>query len=175
MHHPERITLATPDARLRLGTHHFGFARGDQGGLLRLDGALELRGNVQVGVGASRMVGEGGRLAIGARSYFSPNTTIVAMNSVEIGEDCAVSWDVQLLDEDFHEVIVDGEVRPTSGPISVGNHVWVGSRATVLKGAVIPDETAVAAGAVVSGQFTETGTVLAGCPAWVVRKNVVWT
>jgi acetyltransferase-like isoleucine patch superfamily enzyme len=109
VHHPERISFRTPDARLRLGTHGFGFARGDQG------------------------------------------------------------------DEDFHEVIVDGEVRPTSGPISIGNHVWIGSRATILKGAVIPDDTAVAAGAVVSGQFTEPGTVLAGCPARMVRKNVVWT
>jgi acetyltransferase-like isoleucine patch superfamily enzyme len=175
VHHPERIALATPDARLRLGTHAFGFARGDQGGLLRLDGELELRGNVQVGVGAGWVVGEGARLSIGARSYFSPNTRIVAMNAISIGDDCAVSWDVQLLDEDFHEVIVDGEVRPTSGPISIGNHVWIGSRATVLKGAVIPDDTAVAAGAVVSGQFTEPGTVLAGCPARPVRKNVVWT
>ena len=175
VHHPERITFATPDARLRLGTHEFGFVRGDQGGLLRVDGELVLRGNVQVGVGAGWVVGEGARLCIGARSYFSPNTTIVAMNSISVGADCAVSWDVQLLDEDFHEVIVDGEVRPTSGPISVGNHVWIGSRATILKGAVIPDDTAVAAGAVVSGQFTETGTVLAGCPARVVRKNVVWT
>jgi acetyltransferase-like isoleucine patch superfamily enzyme len=175
VHHPERITFRTPDARLRLGTHEFGFARGDQGGLLRIDGELELLGNVQVGVGAAWAIGEGGRLSIGARSYFSPNTTIVAMNSISFGEDCAISWDVQLLDEDFHEVIVDGEVRPTSGPISIGNHVWIGSRATILKGAVIPDDTAVAAGAVVSGQFTETGTVLAGCPARMVRKNVVWT
>jgi acetyltransferase-like isoleucine patch superfamily enzyme len=175
VHHPERISFRTPDARLRLGTHQFGFARGDQGGLLRVDGELELLGNVQVGVGAAWAIGEGGTLSIGARSYFSPNTTIVAMNSISIGEDCAISWDVQLLDEDFHEVIVDGEVRPTSGPISIGNHVWIGSRATILKGAVIPDDTAVAAGAVVSGQFTEPGTVLAGCPARMVRKNVVWT
>ncbi|MCD2195405.1 acyltransferase [Actinomycetospora endophytica] len=175
VHHPERITLATPDARLRLGTHEFGFARGDQGGLLRVDGELELRGNVQVGVGAGWVIGENGRMSIGARTYFSPNTRVVAMNSISIGDDCAISWDVQLLDEDFHEVIVGGEIRSTSGPISIGNHVWIGSRATVLKGAVIPDDTAVAAGAVVSGRFTEPGTVLAGCPARPVRKNVVWT
>src|ERR1700761_4207697 len=69
VHHPERITFATPDARLRLGTHEFGFARGDQGGLLRIDGELELRGNVQVGVGAAWAIGEGARMSIGARSY----------------------------------------------------------------------------------------------------------
>ena len=32
-----------------------------------------------------------------------------------------------------------------------------------------------ASGAVVSGVFTETGTVLAGCPAKVVRRGTVWT
>ncbi|MCD2185834.1 acyltransferase [Actinomycetospora soli] len=173
--HRDRIHLATPDARLRLGTHPFGFARGDQGGLLRLDGDLELSGNVQVGVGAAWTVGEGARLVIGARTYFSPNTRIVAMNGITVGTDCAISWDVQLLDEDFHEVIVDGDVRATGAPISIGNHVWIGSRATVLKGSVIPDDTSVASGAVVAGVFTEPGTVLAGCPAKVVRRNVVWT
>lgn len=130
---------------------------------------------MQVGVGASWVVGEGARVVVGARTYFSPDTRIVAMNGITVGDDCAISWDVQLLDEDFHEVIVDGEARPTGAPISIGDHVWIGSRATVHKGAVIPDDTTIASGTVVSGVFTETGTVLAGCPAKVVRRGTVWT
>jgi hypothetical protein len=77
VHHPERISFATPDARLSLGTHEFGFARGDQGGLLRIDGELELRGNVQVGVGAAWAIGEGarGRSAPAATSPRTPRSS----------------------------------------------------------------------------------------------------
>ena len=57
--------------------------------------------------------------------------------------------------------------------IKIGNHVWIGTSAIILKGSVIRENSIVAAGAIVSGEFPPNS-VIAGNPAKVVKKNVVW-
>ena len=58
--------------------------------------------------------------------------------------------------------------------IEIGDHVWLGTRVLVLKGARIGSGTVVGAGSIVAG--TLPSDVLAvGSPAKVVRENVVWT
>ena len=52
--------------------------------------------------------------------------------------------------------------------------VWLGLRAIVSKGASIPDDSIVGAGAFVNKSFEEPGIVLAGSPAKVVRQNITW-
>jgi acetyltransferase-like isoleucine patch superfamily enzyme len=92
------------------------------------------------------------------------------MNSISIGEDCAISWDVQFIDSDQHSI--DGAGGPA--PIIVGNHVWIGQRATILKGVRIGDGAAVAAGSVVTKDVA-AGTVVGGVPAKVIKTGVTWS
>lgn len=54
-------------------------------------------------------------------------------------------------------------------PIKIGNHVWIGSNATVLAGVTIGDWSVVAAGAVVTKDVSPM-TVVGGIPARVIRK-----
>lgn len=53
-------------------------------------------------------------------------------------------------------------------PITIGNHVWVGSNATVLPGVNIGDWAVVAAGAVVT-KDVPAYTVVGGIPAKVLK------
>jgi acetyltransferase-like isoleucine patch superfamily enzyme len=73
-------------------------------------------------------------------------------------------------DSDNH--LLDGRDR-RSAPIRIGDHVWIGLRATILKGVTIGDGAVVAAGALVIHDVPP-GALVGGVPARVIRENVTW-
>ena len=60
-----------------------------------------------------------------------------------------------------------------SRPIIIGDKVWIGMRATILKGVVIGDGAIIAAGAVVTKDVSP-GTLVGGVPAKLIKKDVIW-
>lgn len=160
---------------LLLGVVPFGFVDQRAGGMLRVDGALHVRGGAAVGAGAGWTISAGAHVEIGNQTYFSPRTMLLSSTAITIGAGCAIAWDVQIMDDDWHDLIIDGLPRPRPVPVVIGDDVWIASRVTILKGSVIPDGCVVAAGSVVTGRFDEPGCLLAGSPARVARKGVKWT
>jgi acetyltransferase-like isoleucine patch superfamily enzyme len=57
--------------------------------------------------------------------------------------------------------------------VRIGDHVWIGARAAVLKGVTIGDGAIVAAGAMVTHDVPARALV-AGVPARLVREGVEW-
>jgi acetyltransferase-like isoleucine patch superfamily enzyme len=86
-----------------------------------------------------------------------------------VGADCAISWDVTITDSDEHWQHHVEMVQP----VRIGDHVWIGARAAVLKGVTIGDGAIVAAGAVVVDDVP-AGALAAGVPARIVREGVEW-
>ncbi|HEI3816188.1 TPA: acyltransferase, partial [Escherichia coli] len=70
--------------------------------------------------------------------------------------------------------IDNNKVLNASKPIILGDHVWVGAKATFLKGTVIPNNSIIGTGSIVSKEFTEQFTAIAGIPAEVVKTGVNW-
>lgn len=112
--------------------------------------------NSEVGlVGTRILVGRSGVLKIGDNVGMS-NATIVAQESVTIGDNVMIGGGVQIFDTNFHST--DASVR-TSGketpndvkkkPVVIGNNVFIGTNAIICKGVVIPDEAIIPAGSVV--------------------------
>lgn len=139
-----------------------------------MSGRLLLGTGTTIGAGCRIYVGSGATLQIGDRSYLNPQTLIHCTDGVEIGRDCAISWRVQILDNDLHDLAYDGR-RSSSRGVSIGDRVWIGAGALILPGARIPSGTVVAAGAVVCRDVDEAASLVAGVPARVVRRNVSWT
>lgn len=167
--------LVGRSARLTLGTLPYGFASGRDEGLLRIRGTMRIEGRVAIGVGARIDVGPDALLDIGRDSYLSPFAKLIASESITIGADCAIGWNVQILDDDQHLFERrDGSTVRTS-PVVIGDSVWIGSGAMVFKGVRIADGCVVAGGAVVTRSVTEPGSLVAGNPARVVRTGVRWT
>ena len=109
-------------------------------------------------------------LTIGDGTFVNHRTELVAHERVTIGRDCLIAWDVLVLDSDSHSV--DG--APHTAPVRIGDRVWIGCRATVLKGVTVGDGAVVAAGSVVVSDVPARSLV-AGNPARVVREDVTWS
>jgi acetyltransferase-like isoleucine patch superfamily enzyme len=105
------------------------------------------------------------------RSFLNRRTEIIAAESVSIGDDCAISWDVLVTDTDYHSLTPQ---KARTAPVVIGNRVWIGARASILKGVTIGDGAVVAAGAVVTKNVPPR-TLVGGCPAVVIASDVSWS
>lgn len=96
---------------------------------------------------------------------------------VSIGKDCMFSYGIIIRVSDGHTIFSteDSSIlnRPKVG-VTIGDHVWVGMRASILKDVTIPNNTIIGAGSLVNKSFTEENTIIAGTPAKVIKKNVNW-
>lgn len=95
--------------------------------------------------------------------------------SITIGKDCMISTLVYLSVSDIHPIYDrdTGERLNPAASVQIGDHVWLGLRSMIMKGADIGSGAVVAAAAVVSGKVPPN-TIVAGTPARVVRENVEW-
>lgn len=171
----ERITVVDGGA-LRIGLGAFGLTSRADTSVVRVREGAELlcEGIVSLQRGV-RVVVDGGRLTIGhATNVNGLGTRVLCAEAITIGAHCTLSWDVQLLDNDFHAVTVDGVERPSVAPVVIGDRVWIGTRAVVLKGVTVGDGAVIAAGAVVTSDVP-AGAVVAGVPAKVVGRADSWS
>jgi carbonic anhydrase/acetyltransferase-like protein (isoleucine patch superfamily) len=119
--------------------------------------------------GSSVEVVPGARLNLGG-GYANQGASITCFEEISIGRDVAIGPEVMIRDSDSH--IITGSTRGSTAPITIGDRVWIGARALVLKGVTIGDGAIVAAGAVVT-RDVEAGTLVAGVPARYVR-HATW-
>lgn len=143
--------------RLRLG----------RGSSLTTSGWVVLASGVYLNAAANASV------HLGGGTYVSLSSRLLVEQELWIGRDCAISWDVLITDSDYHYLEVRGEPRSMTAPIRLGDRVWVGARAVILKGVTIGAGTVVAAGAVVTRSVPDRSLV-AGTPARVIRTDVTW-
>lgn len=101
-------------------------------------------------------VWRGGRIVIGTGTYLNRNTEIIAQQEVRIGCQCKIAWDVVIMDTDMHGI---GDAPPTAQPVIIGDDVWIGCRALILKGVHIGDHAVIGAGAIVTHDVPPGGIV----------------
>ncbi|MCB9188183.1 MAG: acyltransferase [Flavobacteriales bacterium] len=159
---------------LWLGIHYRGFENSSDIGKLNIQGKLICPGEFKIGKGSRISVDKGAIVALGKYGYINSNTQIIISEGLTIGDRCAIAWNCQFLDNDFHELSIDGVFRKKSAPISIGDHVWIGSNVKIYKGVKIPSNCVVASDSVVKGVFEEENCLIAGNPAKIVRRNISW-
>jgi len=170
----ERITFE-PGAELLVGLGSFGLTSAADTSVIRVRPGASFHVGGRVGLQRGvRIVVDSGRLSIGAGTNVNGlGTKILCAESVTIGAGCTFSWEVQVLDNDFHAITVDGAAQPSRAPIVIGDRVWVGTRAVILKGVTIGDGAVIAAGAIVN-KDVPAGAIVAGVPAKVVGSADSW-
>lgn len=151
-----------------------GNSRGHNGrsSILRMDAnsTLETSGDFCFMYGADIQVFECALLKLGKESFINSDCKIRCHKKIEIGDKCAISHDFVIMDSDAHQLNGSRNTKP----IKIGNRVWIGSRVTVLSGVNIGDGAVIAAGSVVISDVPK-GCLVAGCPARVIKENVLWS
>ena len=105
----------------------------------------------------------GAKIIIGNRCGFS-GVSIVADKEVIIGDNVIVGANAIIGDRDDHSEIYASEPCP----IHIGNHVWIGMNATIMKGVTIGDNAIVGAGAIVT-KDVPANAIVAGVPARIIK------
>jgi acetyltransferase-like isoleucine patch superfamily enzyme len=146
--------------------------------------AVVFGNHVSVYAGCSFAIGESGKCTVGDFTLLN-GAIIMAEEKIDIGSHCLVSWNVGIADSDFHPLepaqrLVDAQAlapffknrppRPKlkTAPVKIGDNVWIGMGAVILKGVTIGDNSVVAAGAIVT-KSVPANTIVAGNPAAIVK------
>jgi acetyltransferase-like isoleucine patch superfamily enzyme len=136
---------------------------------------------------------EFGNVTIGNQTYIGASSIICA-ESITIGSDVLIAWGTTIVDHDSHSTNWenrsedvrkwrDGYIQGNLGkaaslknwdvvqkkPVKIGDKVWIGFNAIILKGVNIGEGAVVAAGAVVT-KDVPAWTVVGGNPAKVIKE-----
>lgn len=117
--------------------------------------------------------------------YFSNNTffadtvnlKIYEENNIIIGKDCIFSRNVWLRVADAYPIyMVKEKTRVNySKSIYIGDHVWLGQNALVLKGSWIGSGSILAANSVLASKLVPSNRVYGGNPIRLIKKDVFFT
>lgn len=101
-------------------------------------------------------------LIMGPQSALTNSHIIDCTNRVTLGAFATVAgWRCQIL---THSIDLSLS-RQRSAPVSIGSYSFVGTGCILLRGAILPDRTALAAGSVLASAETESFWVYSGVPA----------
>jgi acetyltransferase-like isoleucine patch superfamily enzyme len=114
---------------------------------------------------------EGAVLQLGS-GYINNYSSIFCFKHIEIGHYVFISNNVTIRDSDNHRIL-DSRSEP-SKPIIIGDHVWIGMRAMILKGVTIGNGAVIAAGTVLTRDVLPRSLV-GGVPARVIRETIEWS
>ena len=134
-----------------------------------------LRFTKNVDIGKNVVLKEGARICScnkNAKVYIGKNTTfgyhsfLFSSESIEIGNDCLIAPFVYIVDSD-HNIEKDkliNEQPNSTAPVKIGNDVWIGTGAKILKGVSIENGAVIAAGAIVKSDV-KAYEIYGGIPA----------
>jgi acetyltransferase-like isoleucine patch superfamily enzyme len=157
-------------------------------GRLRLDGlafvgprcALQVGRTGRIELGRWSWIGHGSKLrshegviSVGAKTVLGQECTISSYQHVSIGRECVVADRVMLIDFDHGVVEVERPIRLQGiykRDVNVGNNVWIGYGACILRGVTVGDNAVIGTNAVVT-KDVPANAVVAGVPARVIRMR----
>jgi acetyltransferase-like isoleucine patch superfamily enzyme len=130
--------------------------------------SLEVGKRATLEIGRWAWVGHGckirsheGTVSIGAKTVIGQECTISSYQHVSIGRECVIADRVMMID--FDHGIYKRDVR-------VGNNVWIGYGACILRGVTVGDNAVIGTSAVVT-RDVPANAVVAGVPARVLRMR----
>lgn len=136
-------------------------------------GSIVFRGECFLGSGVR--ISNKGEIVFGDKLFVSANSDFVCAKKIQIGDHSTISWDCLVMDTDFHHIFVkddENQIQENENPIIIGNHVWVGCRSSVMKGAKIPDHCIIASDSKVTKELEMSYSLYGGNR--VLKQNVDW-
>jgi acetyltransferase-like isoleucine patch superfamily enzyme/coenzyme F420-reducing hydrogenase beta subunit len=132
--------------------------------------SFTINGVFSIASGSDIRVFDNGELILNG-GYCTAGVQIVCFKKITIGKGCAIARDVIIRDTDAHQIL--NSTHPMTQEVSIGEHVWIGNRAIIMKGVTIGNGAVIAAGSIVTKDVPEK-CLVAGVPAKVIRRCVEW-
>lgn len=120
---------------------------------------------------------DNGEISIGENTIVSAHFHFAEIEGtkIQIGNNCLFSAGVSIRTGDSHTIMDDASRNRTNPSLDViiGNHVWIGNGASVLKGCHISEKCVVGTNSVLTKSMN-SGCIAAGNPAKIIRENINW-
>jgi len=139
---------------------------------------IEPRGEVRFG--RFVWIGDGtkircheGVVEIGDKTVMGQECTISAYQRVRIGEQCVIADRAMFIDFDHGVVEVERPIRLQGiykRDVEVGNNVWIGYGACILRGVSVGDNAVIGTNAVVA-KDVPANAIVGGVPARIIRMR----
>jgi len=144
--------------------------------ILRKNSTLKIDGDFIIGHGVKLYVGKNGLLSIGGRkletrSGITSDSMIMVKKKIVIGVDFLCSWGVFISDSDWHQIV---NQKPQAD-VLIGDHVWVASNSSILKGTIIGHDCIIASQSKLLGKEYPSHSLIGGLPAKLVKSGVSWS
>ena len=140
-------------------------------------GSIVIKGKTSIGRGCKISIGKNAKLILGEDFLATGNSEIIWKKEISFGSQCLLSWDILIMDTDFHYIFDDKDnlINPPK-PIKFGNHVWIGCRNTILKGVSVPDDVIISANSTITRSVNETNSVVGGHgkSVEVLKRGISW-
>lgn len=141
---------------------------------LKIEPAGEIRFGRFVWVGdGTKIRCHEGTVEIGAKTVMGQECTISAYQRVRIGDECVIADRAMFIDFDHGVVEVERPIRLQGiykRDVEVGNNVWIGYGACILRGVSVGDNSVIGANSVVT-KDVPANAVVGGIPARVIRMR----
>ncbi len=150
---------------------------------------IVLKNDIKLSIGSESMIEgrlcfdkDSSEIRIGNRTFIGGNSTLIASQKIEIGNNVLVAWGCTFMDHNAHslnwnerkdDVLNWFTKTPVwknviSKPIVIKDHAWIGFNSIILKGVTIGEGAIVAAGSVVI-KDVEPFTLVGGNPAQKIK------
>ncbi len=142
--------------------------------VMRKNTKFIVRGNSTFSCGTYILLRDNAVLSVG-NIWVNYDCKIICENKIEIGNGCGIGINVLIQDSDFHSIYDDNKniINPYK-PIIIGDNVWIGANATILKGVTIGSNSIIGACSVVT-KDVPPNSIVAGNPAKVIKENISWS
>lgn len=138
-------------------------------------GTIIFNGHSKFGRGINIMVWKYGNLTFGNNFSIGSLSRIICFRSVTFHKNVLISWEVQIVDTDFHYIISNDVIDDNCGEVEIFDDVWIGSRCSILKKTILPKNSIIGSNSLCSGNYFEKygdSIILVGLPAKMIKKNV---
>lgn len=138
---------------------------------------MNFNGPAIIGRGSKILLGDKAMVSIGKNFSCSGNLKIISENEIIIGDECMFSWDIQILDTDYHPIKdINNTIINYPSAVRICNHVWLGCNVSVFKGVSIAENSIISANSIIKSDCSLPNSIYLDTSSKIipVKKNITW-
>lgn len=143
---------------------------------IRENGKLILHGSHSVFNSYLRIIiGENAKMELGNNFSTNECSDFNCLQHIVFGNNVVISINVVIMDTDFLKIYSSvGERINLNKEIIIGDNVWIGCKATILKGTKVGSNIIIGACSLLSGEYLDEYSIYAGIPAKKIKDGIRW-